>query len=71
MTQKRYSWQAAYGAAITVTDRDVLHARIYEALAACEQGRLSPMDAEEAEALAEAEEVLRMLQNEGHDKFEA
>jgi hypothetical protein len=67
MTQQRYSWHDAYSAAISVTNSAVLKERIYEALAACEQRRLSPMDTDEAKALAEAEQVLQILQNERAD----
>lgn len=71
MTEPRYSWQVAYSAVIAETNPARLPGKIYAALAEMEQRRLSPMDAEEANALAEAELVLRLLQTEPRDSFEA
>jgi hypothetical protein len=66
---QRYSWQAAYNSAITENDPTRLALKIYEAQSACEERRLSPIDDEESKTLAEAEQVLRMLQNERLDSF--
>jgi hypothetical protein len=66
--QPRYSWQIAYNNATTVTNPEALKSKIYEALAAFEQRRSTPMGAEEAQALAEAEQVLRMLHDEPPDQ---
>jgi hypothetical protein len=62
MTEPRYSWQATYSAVIAEHDLAKLSEKIYAALSECEQRRLTPMDAEEANALAEAERALRLLQ---------
>jgi hypothetical protein len=61
MTEPRYSWQATYSAVIAEHDL-AKSEKIYAALSECEQRRLTPMDAEEANALAEAERALRLLQ---------
>lgn len=71
MTEQRYSWQGAYSAVISETNPSRLQGKIYVALSEIEQRRLSPMDAEEANALTEAELVLRLLQREPRDSFEA
>ena len=55
----RYPWQAAYMPAILETNPTAAQLKIYEALSACEQRRLSPIDEEEKRALAAAEAVLR------------
>ena len=57
------SWQAAYSAVIAEHDLAEFSAKIDAALSECEQRRLTPGNAEEAEGIAEAE-VLRMLQTE-------
>jgi hypothetical protein len=67
MLPPRYSWQTAYNNATTVTNPAALRSKIYEALAAFEQRRSTPTGAEEAEALAEAEQILRMLHDEPRD----
>jgi hypothetical protein len=67
MTEQSYSWQIAYRGAVLETDPAALPGKVLEAVSACEQRRLSPIDADEAKALAEAEQVLRMLQNEQPD----
>jgi hypothetical protein len=71
MTEPRYSWQSTYSAVIAETNLDRLQGKIYVALAEIEQRRLSPIDAEEAKTLAEAELVLRLLQTEPRESFGA
>ena len=63
---EKYTWQAAYKAAILETDNFVMPLRIYEALAAIEQRRLSflEIDGEERQALEDAERGLRALKAE-------
>jgi hypothetical protein len=58
-----YLWQQPYLAAVCETDNSLMAIRIYEALAAIEQRRLSPVesDSEEDRALAAADEGLRSL----------
>lgn len=71
MTEQRYSWQAAYTAVVLETNPARLPLKLYEALSACEERRLSPIGAEEEKALSEAEQVLRLLQTERPDLFDA
>jgi hypothetical protein len=65
----RYSWQAAYQAAVLEIDDAALSVRIYEALAAIEQRRLSylEIDGEEDRALEDAEQGLLALKAERLD----
>jgi hypothetical protein len=65
----KYIWQAAYGAAILETDDAAMSLRIYEALAAIEQRRLSylEIDSEEERALEDAERGLLALKAERID----
>jgi hypothetical protein len=70
VSEQLYPWQAAYRAAITETDPARLPLKLYEAQSALEERRLSPIGASEEKALAEAEEVLRLLQNERLDSFD-
>jgi hypothetical protein len=67
--EERYPWQAAYQAAILETDDAAISLRIYEALAAIEQRRLSylEIDAEEERALEDAERGLLTLKEERLD----
>jgi hypothetical protein len=60
---EKYSWLAAYKAAILGTDDAAMSLSIYEALAAIEQRRLSflEIDGEERQALEDAERGLRAL----------
>jgi hypothetical protein len=62
-------WQDAYQAAILETDCDAVSLRIYEALAAIEQRRLSyrEIDGEEDRALENAEKGLLALTGERLD----
>jgi hypothetical protein len=66
---KKYSWQAAYQAAVLETDDAAMSLRIYEALAAIEQRRLSylEIDEEENRALERAEQGLLALKAERPD----
>jgi hypothetical protein len=68
---ERYLWQAAYRAAILETDNAAIPQRIYEALAAIEQRRLSDLEpgSEEDRALEEAERGLLALKAERMDPF--
>lgn len=63
---EKYSWMAAYKAAIWGTDDVAMSLRNYEALAAIEQRRLSflEIDGEERQALEDAERGLRALKAE-------
>jgi hypothetical protein len=64
-----YSWQAAYRAAILETDNAAMPVRIYEALAAIEQRRLSDLEpgSDEERALEDAERGLLALKAERID----
>jgi hypothetical protein len=61
----RYPWQVAYLPAVLETNPAAAPLKIHEALSACERRRLSPIDAEEQNALAAAEAVLRTKRAEG------
>jgi hypothetical protein len=57
-----YPWQESYLAALYETDRSLVMGRIYEALSAIEQRRLSPVKSEQEQfALAIAEAGVRGL----------
>jgi hypothetical protein len=58
-----YAWQDAYLASVCETDNGLMMTRIYEALAAIEQRRLTPVEpgSEEERALEAAEIGLRSL----------
>ena len=66
-----YMWQTAYNAAVLETDNGKIPLRIYEALAAIEQRRLSDLEAgsDEERALEEAERGLLALKAERMDPF--
>jgi len=68
---ERYLWETAYRAAILETDNAAIPQRIYEALAAIEQRRLSDLEpgSEEDRALEEAERGLLALKAERMDPF--
>lgn len=68
---ERYLWQTAYRAAILETDNAAIPLRIYEALAAIEQRRLSDLEpgSEEERALEDAERALLALKAERMDPF--
>jgi hypothetical protein len=68
---ERYLWQTAYRAAILEADNAAIPLRIYEALAAIEQRRLSDLEpgSEEDRALEEAERGLLALKAERTDPF--
>ena len=67
--KEKYIWQATYQAAILETDNAAMSLRIYEALAAIEQRRLSYLEpgSEEDRALEDAERSLRALKAERLD----
>jgi hypothetical protein len=58
-----YSWQDDFIAAQAETDPVRLRRRLYQAIAAMEQRRLSPLepDSEEQQALENAERALQIL----------
>jgi hypothetical protein len=68
---EKYSWQVAYQAAILETDDAAMSLRIYEALAAIEQRRLSDLEpeSEENRALEDAEQGLLALKAERIEPF--
>ncbi len=63
---EKYAWQAAYRAAILKTESAGMPLRIYEALSAVEQRRLSDIetDSEEDSALRNAVRGIRALRAE-------
>jgi hypothetical protein len=67
MTEQRYRWQAAYGAVVAESDPALIPAKLFAALSACEQRRLSPVSPDEEKALCEAEEVLRLMRDKRFD----
>ena len=66
---EKYTWQAAYQAAILETDNAAMSLRIYEALAAIEQRRISYLEpgSEEDRALEDAERGLLAVKAERID----
>ncbi len=58
-----YDWQEPYTAAIWETDDLLVQGRIYEALSAVEERRLSPVEvgSEEDNALTEADTGIQLL----------
>jgi hypothetical protein len=65
----RYWWEIPYILAILQTDEPSMHNALYEAVAALEQRRRSPVDASEEIALAGAEAGLQMLIGETTAKY--
>jgi hypothetical protein len=65
----KYSWELPYVLAILQTDEEVMHNALYEAIAAMEQRRLTPINAAEEIALAGAEAGLQMLIGETTAKY--
>jgi hypothetical protein len=65
----KYSWQAAYQAAVLETNNAAMSLKIYEALAAIEQRRLSYLEISDEEnlALERAEQGLLALKAERLD----
>jgi hypothetical protein len=61
-----YAWQHPYMVAVCETDNGLIMIRIYEALAAIEQRRLTPVEpaSDEDRALVAADEGLRKLTTE-------
>jgi hypothetical protein len=57
-------WETSYMLAILETDEAEMHCRLYEAIAAMEQRRLSPISSEEDFALTAAEAGVQMLLSE-------
>ena len=66
-----YGWQAVYVRSILETDDLLITGRIYEALSAIEQRRLSPVERNSDEdcALNEAEVGIKALITERTDRF--
>jgi hypothetical protein len=60
-----YSWQDEYIAALAETDPAKQRRRVYEAQAAMEQQRLSPIEpgSEEHQAIERAERALKILKD--------
>jgi len=56
-----YPWQVEYVSAVLETDGTEMRSRIYAAIAAIEQRRLSPVSRDENRALTEAEAGLQRL----------
>ena len=58
-----YLWQHDYIAALAETDREKQRQRVYQAIVAIEQRRLSPLDpgSEEYQAIDSAEHALNRL----------
>jgi hypothetical protein len=65
----RYWWEIPHILAILQTDEPSMHNALYEAVAALEQRRRSPVDASEEIALAGAEAGLQMLIGETTAKY--
>jgi hypothetical protein len=66
-----YGWQSVYAQAIPETDDLLLTGRIYEAISAIEQRRLSPVESNSDEdcALNDAEAGIKALITERTDRF--
>jgi hypothetical protein len=66
-----YGWQSVYVRAILETDDLLINERIYEAISALEQRRLSPVESNSDEdcALNDAEAGIKALITERTDKF--
>ena len=66
-----YGWQAVYVSAILETDDLLITGRIYEAISALEQRRLSPVESNRDEdcALNKAEVGIKALITERTDRF--
>jgi hypothetical protein len=56
-----YSWQIEYKSALLETDHNQVRSRIYAAIAALEQRRLSPVGRDENRVLTAAEAGLQQL----------
>jgi hypothetical protein len=65
----RYWWEVPYVFAILQTDEARMHNAIFEAIAAVEQRRRTPVNATEEVALAGAEAGLQLLIGERTAKF--
>jgi hypothetical protein len=57
----KYAWEVPYVVALLQTDEELMHTALYEAIAATEQRRLSPVNAAEDIALVSAEAGMQML----------
>jgi hypothetical protein len=66
-----YGWQSVYVRAILETDDLLINERIYEAISALEQRRLSPVESNSYEdrALNDAEVGIKALITERADRF--
>jgi hypothetical protein len=65
----RYWWEIPYILAILQTDEPSMHNALFEAIAALEQRRRTPMNATEEIALAGAEAGLQLLIEEQTSKY--
>jgi hypothetical protein len=67
--QKQFAWREAYVHAVLETNPELKFVKIYDAIAAIEQRRLSPVETEECWELEKAEEGVRALISERTLKF--
>jgi hypothetical protein len=65
----RYWWEIPYILAILQTDEPSMHNALFEAIAAMEQRRMTPVNATEEIALAGAEAGLQLLIGEKTAKY--
>lgn len=65
----RYWWEIPYVLAILQTDEPSMHNALFEAIAAMEQRRMTPVNATEEIALAGAEAGLQLLIEERTSKY--
>jgi hypothetical protein len=65
----RYWWEIPYILAILQTDEPSMHNALFEAIAAMEQRRMTPVNATEEIALAGAEAGLQLLIRETTAKY--
>jgi hypothetical protein len=65
----RYWWEIPYIFAILQTDEPSMHNSLFEAIAAMEQRRMTPVNAAEEAALAGAEAGLQLLIGERTSKY--
>lgn len=64
-----YPWQMAFVFAILETDENKMRSRLYDAIAAIERRRLSPVHGDEELALTDAEAGLQILISEMTGKY--
>lgn len=64
-----YPWQMTYVFAILETEENKMRSRLYDAIAAIERRRLSPVNGDEELALSDAEAGLQILISEVTGKY--